>query len=87
MHALADWNSKAGSDPLLYQDRYLYNNNAASLIKQTVIFLYILVDLLVDLSFSGGVHQNPENPPWLRPCDSLTTTAEICNVFLYTDDL
>ena len=25
--------------------------------------MYILVDLLVDLSVSGGVLQNPENPP------------------------
>ena len=75
MHALADWNSKAGSDPLPYQDQY--NNNAASLIKQTVIFLYIVVDLFVHSSgpfggpfflLGGFIRTQRPPPPRLRPC-------------------
>ena len=49
-------------------------------------FLYILVDLLVDLSLTGGVLQSPENPP--PPGYGLDTAYMSCKVsiaaFVYT---
>ena len=63
---VADWIAKFVQNPYCI-DHLLYY--AASLIKQTVIvdLLYILVDLLVDLSLSRGGGGSLE-PPGGRTC-------------------